>query len=133
MECPHGKAESPATAYEVTYSYHGQELASDEFGLRYFLLHVYFRPDELASTIRSALSNSQLGRAEKASYFTVTTSRERVQQVVIDEKRSAFCDATLRDSVWTRNDPDCQERINYKTITTPSDYITVKVDPIPAP
>ena len=132
MECPSRKTESPTAAYEVTYSFRGEELASDEFGLRRFLFQVYFRPDELVSVVRTALSDRKVSRAEKASYFTVRTYREQLQQAVIDDVQSNFCDTTLRDGVWTRTDPNCQERINYKTIATPSDYITVRVDPIPA-
>jgi hypothetical protein len=132
MECPSRETGSPTTAYEVTYSFRGQELASDEFGFRHFLFQVYFRPDELGPVVCSALTNRKMSRAEKASYFTVSTSREDVQQVVIDEAQSKFCDTTLVDALWIRTDPNCQPRINYKTITTPSDYITVRVDPIPA-
>ncbi len=132
MECPYRKAESPTAAYEVTYSYFGQELASDESGLGHFLFQVYFYPNELGSAVRSALSNRKLSPAERASYFTVKTSREQLQQIVIDEGRSVFCEYTLVDGVWTLAAPSCQERIKYKTITTPSDYITVRVDPIPA-
>jgi hypothetical protein len=132
MECPSRKTESATTAYEVTYSFRGEELSSDEFGLRHSLFQVHFRPDELVSIVRNALSNRKLSRAEKASYFTVRTSRGYMRQVVIDEGQSNFCETTLRDALWTLADPNCQDRINYKTITTPSDYITVRVDPIPA-
>lgn len=133
MECPRMRAGSPTVAYEITYSYRGQELASDEFGLGYFLFQVYLRPNELVSTIRSALANRKLSRAEKASYFKITTSREQAKRVVIDEGQSAFCDKMLTDGVWTSIDPNCLERINYKVITTPSDYIAVRVDPVLAP
>ena len=132
MECPHGETESPAVAFELTYSFRGPELASDEYGLRYFFFQVYFRPDDLASYVRSAICNRKLSRAEKASCFTVRTSREYVQHVVIDVAQSNFCDTTPLDGLWTRTDPNCQDRINYVTITSPSDYITVRVDPIPA-
>lgn len=133
MECPRRRAGSLTTAYEITYSYRGQELASDEYGFGYSLFQVYFRPGELVSTLRSALANKKLSRAEKASYFKVTASREHVRQVVIDEGKSTLCDTVLMDGVWTPASPNCQDRINYKVITTPSDYIAVRVDPIPAP
>ena len=132
MECPSRETESPTAAYELTYSFRGQELASDEHGLSHFVFQVYFRPDELGSDVRRALSNRKLSRAEKASYFTVRTYREDVRQVVVDEGQSNFCDTKVLDGVWTRTDPNCQDRISYRTITTPSDYITVRVDPIPA-
>ncbi len=130
MFCPYSETESRTTAYRVTYSFRGQPLASDEYGGTYFIFHVYFRPDELAPEMRKALSARKLNRVEAADYFTVKTSRETVQRVVIDELRSSFCDAIVRDGLWTHTDPDCLDRINYKTITTPSEYITVRVDPV---
>jgi len=128
--CQRMQTESPTAAYEITYSFRGQPLASDEYGNTHFTFHVYFRPEDLAPEVRNALSTRKLGRAETAGYFTVTTSRETIQRVVIDETRSNFCDAILRDGSWTLADPDCLDRISYKTITTPSDYISVRVDPV---
>ena len=130
MWCPHKEAVSPVPAYEVTFSFHGQELASEEYKLGHSIFQVYFRPDELVPDVRRALSNRKLSRVEKSSYFTVRTHREAIPQVVVDEGQSHFCDATPVDGVWTRTDPSCKERINYKTITTLSDYITVRVDPV---
>ena len=130
MLCPDLETESPATAYKVTYSFRGRPVASDEYGRTYFIFHVYFRPDELAPEVQKALSARKLNRAETAEYFTLKTSREDAQQVVIDETRSSFCDTVVRDGVCTKRDPHCQNRINYKTITTPSDYVTVRVDPV---
>ena len=69
---------------------------------------------------------------EKASYFRVTTFRENVQQVEIDPSQSNLCDTIPLEGNWTRSNPNCQDRISYKTITIPSDYITVRVDPLPA-
>ena len=130
MYSPHMRTESPTTAYEITYSFRGQPLASDEYGNTYFNFHVYFRPDELVPEVRSALSTRKLGRADTAGYFRVTTSREPVQRIVIDETQSNFCDTILRDGSWTYTDSDCQNRIHYKTITIASDYIRVRVDPV---
>ncbi len=130
MNCPRVQTESPTTAYEITYSFRAQPLASDEYGNTYFTFHVYFRPGELAPDVRNALSTKNLGRADAAGYFKVTTSREPVQRVVIDETRSTFCDTILRDGSWTHTDPDCQHRIHYKTITTASDQVRVRVDPV---
>jgi hypothetical protein len=130
MYCRRMQTESPTTAYEVTYSFRGQPLASDENGNTHFTFHVYFRLGELAAEVRNALSTRKLGRADTAGYFTVTTSRELVQRVVIDGARSHFCDTILRDGSWTDTDSDCQDRIYYKTIATASDYIRVRVDPV---
>ena len=131
MECPRTETGSLKLAYEITFSFRGQALASDEYGLRYFLFQVYFRPDELGPEVRSALSDRKLNRAQAAGYLSVKTYRESLNQVVIDEQRSKFCAGTLLDGIWTRTDPACRDRINYKTVTTPSDYITVRVDPVP--
>ena len=133
MECPRRRAGSLTAAYEITYSYYGQELASDEFGIGYLVFQVYFRPDELGSALRTALYNTKLSRAEKASYFKVTTSREYVKQVVIDEGKSALCGTVLLDGVWVSAEPNCRERIKYRVITAPADYIAVRVDPVAAP
>jgi hypothetical protein len=130
MYCPRMQTESLTTAYEITYSFRGQPLASDEYGNTHFTFHVYFRLGELAPEVRNALSTRKPGRADMAGYFTVTTSREPVQRVVIDETRSDLCDTILRDGSWTHTDLDCQNGIHYKTITTASDYIRVKVDPV---
>ena len=133
MECPRVRAGSFTTAYKITYTYRGQPLASDEYGFGRSLFQVYFQPDELVSTLRSALANRKLSREEKATYFKVSTFREHVQQLVIDEGNSAFCDTVLRDGVWIPAGPNCQDRIKYKVVTTPSDYVAVRIDPIPAP
>lgn len=128
--CPHAQIESRTTAYEVTYSFRGQPLASDDYGNSYFTFQVYFRPVELAPEILQALSTGRLSRAETASYFTVKSYREPEKRVVIDETRSNFCEAAVRDGDWIQTDPNCQVRINYKTITIPSDDIAVRIDPV---
>jgi hypothetical protein len=56
MYCPYVQEESSETAYEVTYSYHGQPLTSDEYGSRYFTFQVDFRPEELSPALRRAIS-----------------------------------------------------------------------------
>src|ERR1700739_379074 len=56
MYCSHSQSESPASAYEVTYSYSGEPMAPDEYGRRYFTFQVYFRPEELPPALRSAIS-----------------------------------------------------------------------------
>ncbi len=130
--CPSVRTEARATAFEVTYSYLGQPLAAEEDGNRYFTFQVYFRPDELPPNVREAFAARKLSRKEAAGYFAVTTSRELVHHVAIDETGSRFCGATLRDGTWTQTDPNCQERIKFKSITTPSEYLAVKVDPVPS-
>lgn len=133
MYCPEIRYDSPAPAYEVTYSYNGEPLASDEYGNRNFTFEVYFRPDELPSGLRRALAARKVNRAELASYFEVTASRLPERKVAIDEANSQFCDGNYFDGNWMRNDPNCKDSVHYKTITAPSDYLTVDVEPLSSP
>jgi hypothetical protein len=130
MFCPYTEDESPAPAYEVTYSFKGEPLASDEYGNRYFTFQVYFRPEELSPGLRRILSIGRVRRAELATYFNVTTSRTPIRAAVIDETNSSFCDGNYVDGNWIQKDPNCKDKVSYKTVIRPSDYITVQVDPI---
>jgi hypothetical protein len=132
MYCPSLQTGSPATAYEVTYSYIGQPMPSDEYGGRYFTFRVYFRPDELAPEVRQALAEKKWNRADFAGYFQVNTFREPVQRTVIDEAKSHFCSGSFADGAWTHSETNCQDEIHMKAIASPSDYITVRVDPVSA-
>src|SRR5215472_3470723 len=73
-ECP--QADAMTSAYEVTYSYSGQPMASDEYGNRHFTFQVYFRPDELSPAVRKVLSAAKPKRGEIARYFAVSTAPE---------------------------------------------------------
>jgi hypothetical protein len=130
MYCPYVQDESPALAYEVTYSFTGQPLASDEYGNRNFTFQVYFRPEELPQALRTVLPAGKAQRAELATYFNVTTSRPLVRAAVIDEAHSSFCDGNYMDGNWIQKDPKCQDKVSFKTVTTPSDYIAVQVEPV---
>ena len=130
MYCPFIQHESPATAYEVTYSFEGEPLASDEYGNHNFTFQVYFKPEELPSTLQSAISGHKVGRTELASYFNVTTSRPLVHGSVIDEANSSFCAGHFMDADWVQNDPHCQDKVSLKNVTSLSDSITVQVEPI---
>jgi hypothetical protein len=129
MYCPYTRFESPSAAYQVTYSYRGQPLASDEYGNTYFTFKVYFRPDELSLAVRETLARHAIARSDAAAYFDLTTYAAPVRQVVIDEAASTFCDGTLADGTWVHTDPRCEDKVHYTTITAPSTYVTVKVDP----
>jgi hypothetical protein len=129
MYCPYVQEESPALAYEVTYSFTGQPLASDEYGNRNFTFQVYFRPEELPQALQTAISRGKVKRAELATYFNVATSRLPVRSAVIDEANSSFCDGNYMDGNWIQKDPKCQDKVSVKTVTIPSDYITVRVEP----
>jgi hypothetical protein len=131
MFCPYTEDASPAPAYEVTYSFKGEPLASDEYGNRYFTFQVYFRPEELSPGLRRALSIGKMKRAELATYFNVTTSRMPVRAAVIDEASSSFCDGNYMDGNWIQKDRNCKDKVSFKTVTRPPGYITVQVDPVP--
>lgn len=130
MYCPYTQKLSPAPAYEVTYSFTGQPLASDEYGNRYFTFQVYFRPEELAPTVRRAISAGSMKRPQLATYFRIRTSRLPVRAIVLDQVNSHLCALHIVDGSWTPDDPKCRDRVSYKTVTMLSDYITVQVDPI---
>jgi hypothetical protein len=129
MYCPHIQEESPEPAYEVTYSYSGQPLTSDEYGNRYFTFQVYFRPEELPPALQRAISG-KMKRDELATYFNVATSRPPVRTAVIDQANSKFCDGNYVDGFWVQNDPNCRDKVTSKLVTAPSEYITVQVDPV---
>jgi hypothetical protein len=119
-------------AYEVTYSFVSQPLASDEYGNRNFTFQVYFRPDELAPEMRQALSAKKRNRADTVAYFTVNMYREPVRRIAIDEARSHFCDGSFQDGAWNHDNASCTDEISLKAIAVPSDFVTVRVDPVSA-
>jgi hypothetical protein len=129
MFCPRTRLESPSGAYQVTYSYRGQPLASDEYGNTYFTFSVYFRWDELSPAVRDTLAKHEISRADAAAYFDLTAYRSPVREVVIDETASTFCAGNFVDGSWTHTDSKCEDDIHYTTIIAPSVYVTVKVDP----
>jgi len=131
MACPYAHPEALVQAYEATYSFVGQPLASDEYAGRNFTFSVYFRVDEVAPDVQKALAGRKLSRADIASYFDVSTYRETVSQVAIDNRQSRFCDTNFNDGAWTHTDTGCKDDIHYSEVTVPSDYITVKVGLVP--
>lgn len=130
MYCPYVQDESPALAYEVTYSFTGQPLASDEYGNGNFTFAVYFHPEELPPALRQPIFNGKVKRAEMATYFNLTTSHLPVRTVAIDEANSSFCEGNYIDGNWIHNDPKCQDKVTFKTVAVPSDYITIQVEPV---
>ena len=127
--CAQAQTESPVAAYEVTYSYRGEPMASDEYGNNYYTLHVYLRPDQLDAAARQAASARKQDRADTSAYFAVRTYRELVPRVVVDESRSTFCEESLVDGSWVHKDANCVDEVSYKTIAASSDYLTVRIDP----
>ena len=133
MDCPSTRYEVPAAAYEVTYSYIGQPLASDEYSNCYsrFQFQVYFHPGELTPTVRNAIAAGKTNRPELASYFKLTTARLPARFTVIDWSNSSFCSGDHLPGMWTRHDRNCLDHVTFKTVIRPSDYITIRVEPVP--
>jgi len=132
MACPQARGGAPVEAYEVTYSYTGPPLASDEYANRNFTFSVYFRPNELSPDAQRAIAARKISRADAAGYFAVSTYREQAGRVAIDDTKSRFCPGTYVDGVWTHNDPRCEDKVVYREVSEPSGYITVQVDAVPA-
>jgi hypothetical protein len=132
MYCSSAWTGTPATAYELTFSFVGQPLASDEYRNPNFAFSVYFRPDELAPDVRQAISQGKRSRSDVAGSFNMSTSREPVRNIVVDEAQSHFCAGNILDGSWITSDANCKDQVHYKALAVPSDYITVRIDPIAA-
>jgi len=127
MYCPEASNESYVPAYQVTYSYRGQPIASDEYGNTYFTFSVYFRSDELSPGVRRA--SGKMSRIAVSEFFLLTISRDWIPQVVVDQENSIYCDGNYLDGQWTHANTSCKDRTAYKTVTSASPYIAVKVEP----
>jgi hypothetical protein len=132
MYCPYIQLQSPADAYQVTYSYDARPLASDEHGSRYFTFSVNFRPEELSTAAREKLSERKTAKNAIAELFAVSVKGAGVSKVVIGDAASKVCERRLADGSFVPSDPRCQDRIVYKTTSGPSDYVTVSVRPADA-
>jgi hypothetical protein len=131
--CPQISMEAPVTAIEVTYSYSGTPLASDEHGVRRLTFQVYFQPSALPAALLEALAGGKSARGEASRYFEVTTHREPASRYVLDERRSVLCEGTYLDGSWQPDDPDCDYTIRTNVVRGLSDFITVWVTPAASP
>jgi hypothetical protein len=122
--CSHTQTVSREQAWEVTYSYDGQPMTSDEYGGRHYTVHVYFRADELAPDAQKALSAKRQSRVEKAAYFATKTYRDPA-------RKTTFCDGRFQDGAWIQTDPNCRDKVSYKTTIGDSGYVALRVDPVP--
>ena len=123
--CPEVEPITFGPAYQVTYSYVGSPLPSDEHGDRNFTFSVYFRPEEIDAQQRQALlQRNSRGRAE---YFVLTTTRATVERRAVNQSASTFCPKSLIDGMWTRTDATCKEKVVFQTVTEPSEFVTVEV------
>jgi hypothetical protein len=129
MYCPSTQDGSLAPAYQVTYSYNGPAIGSDEYGNTHFTFSVNVRPEDLDPMVRQAISAHKMSRITAAEDFKLTTYRDLVPQVVIDEANSVLCAGNYVDGLWTQTDRNCEEKVTYKTVAMPSGYIAVRVDP----
>jgi hypothetical protein len=104
--------------------------AYDESGNRQFTFTVYFRPEELSAEARQSVAAKKSNRADTAAYFVVSTDRGTVRKTAIDKTQSKFCAGSYADGAWTHDDRSCKDDVRSMVVTTPSDYITVKVNPV---
>ena len=132
MYCPYTQTSESVTAYELTYSYIGQPLTSDEYADRNFTFQAYFRPDELPPQVRRDFTEKEPNRPDFAEYFKVDTVQEPMRRIVIDETKSHLCDGNFLDGAWTHTDANCKDEIYTKAVASLSDYFTVRVDPVSA-
>jgi len=120
--CPQTTHESYAEAYQVTYSYTGRPMASDEYGNPYFTFSVYFRPNELGPVARS-------GKAGAES-FHISASRETIRATVLDQAQSTVCGNTNLHGHSARAHRDCHEHLVYTPAVLPSPYVKITVTPV---
>ena len=127
LYCPQAAFEGATPAYEITYSYEGPPMASDEFGGKHFTFRAYFRPDDFSAATRKMLSEKKATRSDLAAVFHLTSSREPERRIVIDEANSRFCEGNYVDGAWQRKDTQCNEIVKYKTVTSPAEYVTIRI------
>jgi len=111
-------------ALAATYSYSGPALSSGEATPGRDTFSVYFRPEEVSVDG----SVQKLKRDQAASYFVMSSYRAMVDQKIIDQEHSHFCEGNYADGSWVRKDPKCQDQLQYTNQTVPSPYLTVQVD-----
>jgi hypothetical protein len=133
MYCPRTSDESFVRAYQVTYSFRGQPIASDEYGNTNFSFSVYFRPDEIGPALRRAISSGKIKGTAAAEFFRVTTSNDSLRHVVLDQANSTICEGDYVDGNWTRTNPKCEDTMAYQSVARPSMYVTVRVNPATFP
>jgi hypothetical protein len=111
-------------AIEARYSYSGPVLSSGEATPGRDSFSVYFRPEELAS----AGQIDKLNREQAESLFDLNTSRQMVDERVIDKAHSHFCEGNYVDGSWVRKDANCKDDVVYITQTVASPNLQVQVD-----
>ncbi|MCU1260075.1 MAG: hypothetical protein JWO80_2960 [Bryobacterales bacterium] len=129
MYCPYIQDESLAPAYQISYSFSAPPMASDEYGNTRFTFSVYLHLEDLEPAVRRTVSVGGIGREDAAAYFRLTTFPVFVQRTATDEAASTRCDGNYVDGTWTQTNPDCEDQFTLTTVTIPSNYVMVRVDP----
>jgi hypothetical protein len=129
LYCPSVRDGSSVPAFQVTYSFNGPPMSADEYGGTRFTFSVNMRPEELSPAVRQAISERKMSRQAGAKAFELSTSRGSVPRLVIDDANSVFCQGRYTDGAWSRNQTSCQDKVTYKTVAVPSDYVAVTVNP----
>jgi hypothetical protein len=129
MYCPSTRREGMAQAYEVTYSYRGQPMASDGDAGKRFTFSVYYRPEELSSAVRALISRDKALRGDVAGFFEVHTSGDPQRRAVIDEANSKVCAGSYVDGSWIQAESGCKDDVKSKTVDMAAEYVTVRVEP----
>ena len=113
-------------AVEASYSFIGHQLNSGEYdtGPSRENFFVYFRPDELP--VNGPIE--KLNKEQAGSLFDVSTTRPMVQQKVIDNQNSHFCQGNYVDGNWVQTDRQCKDQVQYTTRATPSASWAVEVN-----
>jgi hypothetical protein len=104
-------------------------MPADEYGSTEFTFSVNMRPEELSPAIRQAISERKMNRREAAKVFEFATSRGLFPRLVIDDANSVFCQGRYSNGAWTHSQRSCQDKMTYKTVAVPSDYVAVTVNP----
>jgi len=130
-DCIRTKYESRVPALKVTYWYKAPSTATEESGDAYYTFSVYFRTDEISPGLFREVSAGKVGRSGAAELFEISTSRPSIQQEVIDEANSTFCDGYYSDGGWVHTNTTCEDRVTYRQVASLSPYVSVKVDLAP--
>jgi hypothetical protein len=114
-------------AVEAEYSYLSPEYSTSEgevIPANRQTFSVYLHPEELP--VSGPVE--KLNREQAESLFQVSASRPIVQEKVVDNQRSHFCEGNYVDGNWIQQDPKCQPQVEYTTRTVPSESWAVTVD-----
>jgi hypothetical protein len=128
--CQNIQFEASVPAYEVTYSYVGRPMTSDEYGGKNFTFSVYFRPEELSVETREAISRRKSAKTNVAEFFYVDANRDLQWRPFIDKINSTFCPGSYIDGNWMQMNPACKEQVSSKLESVPGEYVTVSVTPL---